>query len=316
LSEQTIATARERLNKIVPREEDVQLDVVVFGSIARREASPESDADFLVVAYELLPEDRVERTHDLLNASYVLLTEELKFKPPGAQGMFGTVISAPDLTERIGLEADTNLTHSQRILLLEESTSIYAPDLHTRLIRALLKRYVIDYVADPKAGVPRFLLNDVERYWRTLCVDYQAKRWIRRDEGWGLRYLKLVISRKLAFVGTITSLLLTERAEVDPLVIQFEMPPLARFAQLHKQLGEEGLQALKESLVIAEEFAAALCDDKFRKKASSIASRGEFDSVPEAEEMRKRGRHLQELLETIFFRDPSLKDRSERYLSF
>lgn len=316
LSNRLVQESQSFLAEQLPPEDDVKLDVVAFGSIARQEMSAESDADYLVIAYELLPEGKVRRTRELLEAADRLLIERFDMKPPGAQGMFGTVISAPDLTERIGLQADTNLTHSQRMLLLEESVSIYRPQLHQTLIRALLKRYLIDYEDDPKAGVPRFLLNDIERYWRTICVDYQAKRWALRGEGWGLRYLKLIISRKLAFVGTVTSLLLTPSAEIDYLQAQFEKPPLARLAQLHEVLQEEALDALRQVFHIAEAFAAALSTKEFRAAASAVTTRSEFEKDAQVSAMRDRGRELQRHLETIFFKDPALSERSQRYLSF
>ena len=97
-----------------------------------------------------------------------------------------------------------------------------------KTMRSILKRYLVDYHnfenVSPlhKRGVARFLLNDVVRYWRTVAVDYQAKRWdelsppagaFQEDDGlgleppkWGLRYIKLRSSRKLAFVGSLVSL--------------------------------------------------------------------------------------------------------------
>lgn len=316
LSSSLIEGGRQFLTEELPPEEGVKLDVVAVGSIARAEASELSDVDYLVIAYELLPEDKVRRTRELLQATDRLLTDKFGMKDPGRQGMFATVISAPDLTERIGLEDDTNMTHSRRMLLLEESVSIYRPELHASLVRAVLKRYLLDYEEDPKAGVPRFLLNDVERYWRTICVDYQAKRWTLRREGWGLRYLKLIISRKLAFVGTIASLLTCKDATVDYFEGEFAMPPLARLGKLHHQLEVEGLDALREVFLIAEEFATALKREEFREAASKINSRAEIVKGSEFASMRSRGRELQSHLETVFFKDPSLADLSRTYLSF
>ena len=235
-SKQAIDTARKLLAEQCPPSDP--LDVFAFGSLAREELSKESDFDYLVVALGLPQE--FTKTKRL-----ILATEELRgklnLKEPGATGMFGRVIAAADLTERIGLEQDTNLTHSLRILILQESVSIYQPTEHERLLRAILERYLVDYL-DPKAGIPRFLLNDLVRYWRTMAVDYQAKRWEewgKQSVKWGLRYLKLRVSRKLTFAGTLASLLLTNQdnpATTDYLTNQFRMPPLARLAQLHTQL--------------------------------------------------------------------------------
>lgn len=107
-----------------------QLDVVVVGSLGRRErrAGAAGDLDHFVVVYGL-PDDPTD-TRELLS-TIDRLAKRWKLDRPGGTGMFGpVVVAAPDLTERIGLEQDTNLTHSRRILLLQESVSLYQPDRH------------------------------------------------------------------------------------------------------------------------------------------------------------------------------------------
>ncbi len=171
-------------------------------------------------------------------------------KPPGASRVFGGLISGTELINKIGLDDDTNRSHTQRMLFLEESTPIVGIQQHRNTLRAILRRYLVDYREEglQKAGVPRFLVNDVVRYWRTIAVDYQAKRWDEpnafawddddsaRIPKWGMRYIKLRSSRKLAFCGTLVAMLiphLTNRFVDDELLVdQFSMPSLARIAQL------------------------------------------------------------------------------------
>lgn len=63
---------------------------------------------------------------------------------PGRRGLFGHIASAPGLTERIGLEQDTNVSTTRRLLVLEESVSVYRPDRRLELLRAILERYLFD----------------------------------------------------------------------------------------------------------------------------------------------------------------------------
>src|SRR5206468_5744971 len=49
--------------------------------------------------------------------------------------------------------------------------------------------------------VPRFLLNDFGRYWRTMAVDFAFKRRTRFGQGSALRNIKLRMSRKLIYIS-------------------------------------------------------------------------------------------------------------------
>lgn len=308
-----ISDAKKYLNKEV-FSENAPIDVVVLGSLARQEITSKSDLDYFIIVHSLLPSEKISLTKELLSSADSL-RKKLDLNVPGRTGMFGAVLSAPDLIERIGLEQDTNLSHSRRILLLQESASIYQPDLHEKLIRGILARYLIDY-PEPKQGVPRFLLNDVMRYWRTLAVDYQAKRWEALTPNWGLRFLKLIISRKIVYAGTLVTLLLTDEATEDYFYDQFSMPALARIAQLHSKLSKEYWEDLKTILTVYDSFISKLSDEKFRDEASKVQSPYDIKEETEFGKMRSKSRELQKALERIFFHSPLLRERAITYMSF
>ena len=231
------------------------------------------------------------------------------------------MVSAPELVERIGLEFDTNASLTRRILLLEEGVSVLRPDLHRDFVNVILGRYLLD---DGRRGrPPGFLLNDVVRYWRTIAVDYEAKIW--RDatpDGWGLRFLKLRISRKLTFVSAVISAFLIPMADPqDPhgfLVDQFvDVPALARIAQLADYLGDDAaaMDALRSVLTIADEFCGFLHNADAREAARAVVPPASAATDQQFRAMKDRARELQECLELLFF-ETALSPLSRRYLPF
>lgn len=302
-----------------------QFDIVAFGSIARQEMSPGSDFDWLVIARRFSedPDDFVHYRRAAVSAM-----EALGLEPPGASGLFGTVIGGTELVNTIGLDNDTNLHHSRRILVLEESVSLLEPDRHRELRKAITARYLHDQVNQP-GKAPRFLLNDVVRYWRTVAVDYQAKRW-QELEGrkWGLRLLKLRSSRKLTFAGTLASLLTPAIANtttnVNGLVDAWEMPPLARLAAWHEFVTGDARRALADVLVLADQFMGWLATEDIRRAAEQVAHPREAAVGSQLHDVYEATHALQDALLRLFSSsepvngnpEASIGEIASRYLLF
>lgn len=296
--------------------DDLELGLVAFGSLARDEASKlESDFDYAVVAYHTVetPEhiQQYQRAADLV-------CKKTGLKPPGASRVFGGLISGTELINKIGLDDDTNRSHTQRMLFLEESTPIVGIQQHRNTLRAILRRYLVDYREEglQKAGVPRFLVNDVVRYWRTIAVDYQAKRWDEpnafawddddsaRIPKWGMRYIKLRSSRKLAFCGTLVAMLiphLTNRFVDDELLVdQFSMPSLARIAQLAEYVEHpDDREALSSVLQKADWFARKFDDGDFRREVDGVEHPRKSEN-PTFRKAFDKTEELQRALEALF----------------
>lgn len=132
----------------------------------------------------------------------MLIADELarlKFTNPGPSGVFGCMIGSHDIVHEIGGEDDTNSNTTRRVLLLLESLPIGNSEAYDRVRRQILSRYLHDDRGLVRSGgglkVPRFLLNDVTRYWRTVTVDFVYKQRSEAGKKWALRNAKLRMLR-------------------------------------------------------------------------------------------------------------------------
>lgn len=303
------------------------LDVVAFGSMAREEMAPDSDFDYLVVANEIVTAPRLV---EIFRQAALSALDKIGAERPGSSGLFGRMIGAPDILNQIGLDEDTNKSLSRRILVLQESVCLNKHHHYEELVSSILSRYLNDYLDDNAPRVPRFLFNDMVRFWRTMAVDYQAKRWEEMSgTKWGLRYLKLRSSRKWTFAGSVLSLFMPviegEPTTTRYLMKQFAMPPLARIAQLARHVDGNGptVESLRRILTIADEFQGWQNRKDWRRLVAEIDHPADASAPHEFQLARKRTHELQEALEDLFLSpEPlgpdkvSLEGLTRKYLTF
>lgn len=116
--------------------------------------------------------------------------------------------------------------------------------------------------------------------------------------------------------GTLASLFLCERSTEDYFAEQFQMPALARLAQVPSVADARQREAVASALVIASEFVEALKDEDFTDKAKAVRTRNDIDPGSRFGAMQQSARVLQQNLETVFFDTPALSTKSRKYLSF
>jgi hypothetical protein len=290
-------TAR-RLSETQARLASVQADpdvcVALFGSWGRRELTERSDDDWAILV------NGAERAGARPMPDQVGGTLGVSEREPGTQGIFGSTVFCDHLVERIGLDADDNRNLTMRMLLLLESVAVVNESAHSACRGRVLDGYLDGSVKDYRP--PRFFLNDLIRYWRTICVDFVGKEREGTGEKWALRNLKLGTSRKILFAGGLLPILLCHRyraTDICPFLGEvLEMPSIDRIASTFLELdaADAGIRAVGAY----DRFLGMLGDSAIREELEQL-SRSEAQHSDAFQEGRRLGDELEQGLLALLF---------------
>ncbi|MGH7239114.1 MAG: hypothetical protein ACREHG_03500 [Candidatus Saccharimonadales bacterium] len=237
-------------------EQDVKLNtqtttIYCAGSVAREEIGNKSDLDLFFVS-----EDQIECSDtNLAKELYAQASihgEVHKF-PRIVIGRYSLVYSAHEMQEKTGTPLDDaeNL-FTARMLLLLESNYITNKELYFKQINNVLNNYFRDSKGKHYFR-PLFLLNDILRYWRTLCLNYEQIR--TGNKPWGKKNINLKFARMITVYGTVLPLISKPMSDALDMASLCRMRPLERFAYgLDLLNAPELTDRFREFLDIYEDF--------------------------------------------------------------
>lgn len=189
------------------------------------------------------------------------------------------------------------------------------PLLNETAYEGCWERILDGYLAESTRGQrpPRFFLNDVVRYWRTICVDFVGKQ--RSDEiKWGTRNAKLRTSRKILFAAGLLPLLQCfQFDQVDTrafLVEQLKAPATDRLAYAFKSWGipDAGARFLQSY----DRWVAMSGEASVREELDSIGRPEDAGDSEVFEEVREIAKDLDLGLLTLLF-ETALEPVSRQY---
>jgi predicted nucleotidyltransferase len=331
LSRRTREELDQLLSNEIPRYTSEDTSLVVFGSLSRGEWTSSSDLDWTYLIDGEANSDHLfiaQKIHKLLEQN------REKFRPPGQTGTFGNLAFSHDIIHQIGGQSDTNKNTTQRILLLLESAVIgKRTEAYERVIRGVINRYLEEdnhlLTHDSKRyRVPRFLLNDIVRFWRTMAVDFASKQRDRAGAGWGLRNAKLRMSRKLIFAS---GLLVCFSANLDP-ALQDKISTdkddikLRLVNHIRDQVKLSPLEILANSMdrykmpnSVAREFFAAytdfltMLDQETQRKALDQLRSTESRTDTTFQRIRQISKAFEHALDYIFFENAQVAPLTRKY---
>jgi len=198
-SRQILSTLETRLATLARRIPASIQTVAICGSYARLEASQESDLDVLTITKSTDVDSMRQHLEEIMR--------EMGLPQPNPKGVFAGSAPVDGLLSAIGSRDETYADLSRRLLLLLESRPIFRAPGYRKLINDIVDKYAEDITLDQNKNFV-FLINDLIRFFRTLCVNYQYTR----DEEWGkwpIRNVKLRHSRVLLYFSLPAPILFT-----------------------------------------------------------------------------------------------------------
>ncbi|QFT61802.1 hypothetical protein [Roseivivax sp. THAF30] len=271
--------------------------VGVNGSVARREVTSGSDVDLFFLA--------TGDDADAIRPVQEAFRERLQadgVKMPAHGGVFEDPLTVNDLLANIGGDADTNEYLTRRMLYLLEGEWLHNragfDDVRSRLVG----HYVRDELEERK--LCRYLLNDVIRYWRTICVDFEEKT---ADGGKprAIRLVKLRFARMMLYFGGVAAISRTADASAEAkramLLETFAKPPADRLTEAF------GHDEMAQPLAAYATFLNSIDDGEIRSALERAGHEG-LDT-DEYRELVEVAREFRNGLESVLVGPEGLRHR-------
>lgn len=156
--------------------------VYATGSFGRFEAHRSSDLDIFLIA-DRSKEAPLSRSDELvILGDIVTICRQQSFRDFDQGGSLLHVHDLADMSKYLGSATDDSANHfTARMLLLLESHCLSGEAQYQTAKSTLLELYFRDYDGHAPEFLPVFLINDILRYWRTLCLNFEYSR-VQREE--------------------------------------------------------------------------------------------------------------------------------------
>jgi hypothetical protein len=265
-----------RLSEIRNRFKTMQLildrkDLCIYttGSYGRLEAWEESDLDIFFINLNPKSISKIDKTK--IDSFIIDVCEKMGFPSFSNDGQYLEIHENKDIINEIGSQTDDYRNFfTTRMLLLLESRPLINDDSYNKVLEEVVNRYYTDFNDHIKDFTPVFLVNDVMRFWRTMCLNYEHKRtrFVSDTEGLTekqieekkvkihLKNLKLKFSRKLTCFSFLINLIWNNTGTIIPQEVLriSKLTPLNRLMDILDKVSDEDVKS-KLAILLQETIA-------------------------------------------------------------
>lgn len=293
-------------------------DVAIFcaGSYGRMEAHNKSDIDLFFIS------DKCESQINKEQWRYCEMINEVvkivkKTSVDNISEQYLRVLGVEEMIKNLGGAEDDYFNHfTTRMLLLLESYPLFNNEKYEIALERCVSSYFRDYPNHRSNFRPIFLFNDIVRYWKTLCLNYENKRngsYIgeKTNVKQKVKNFKLKYSRLTTCFATIIALSCYDRTVKQKDVISLtNFTPVERLKKVIELNGDYSFHVKK----ILDKYygfleLVSLGDDELMKYFDSTEKRKK-----EFEKANQYGNDIYALLECVNGKECSMNGNVLRYL--
>jgi len=220
--------------------------IYATGSYGRLEASKYSDLDlFFLSNQEKGLFSKIAKT--IIDSDIIKASRKMNLPEFSGDGEYLEIHNIKDIYSELGSRKDDyNNFFTARMLLLLESRAVYNHEGYEAMLKTTIDKYYKDFHEHEKNFKPVFLVNDVIRFWRTMCLNYEHNRnrkfenlkmpkdeiTLKKNEA-HIKNLKLKFSRKLTCYSFLLSVLYADKVLKQGDILEIiKQTPLERLESL------------------------------------------------------------------------------------
>lgn len=177
------------------------------------------------------------------------ILDDLNLAKPNPAGIFVKPISRRQIASIAGDMEETYADLSRRVLMLLESQCAFNDQNYASILSNVINIYAEDVITQSNKNFV-FLLNDVIRYFRSICVNYQYTKAGTEWGKWPLRNIKLRHSRVIMYFSLVAALGALSRHsdnnKVDLLTALIQLDPLKRLFVAYGLSDDDGFFRVAE----------------------------------------------------------------------
>lgn len=205
--------------------------VFAAGSYGRLEAGRFSDLDLFFVHSDEADPTEISQIID----QSTVVVKDLGYPPLTER--FLKPYNSTDATAKLGSPEDDFHNHfTCRLLLLLESRCVYNKEFYSRHLQAVIDAYFRDYHSHSDGFRPIFLVNDIVRYWKTICLNYENRRNEEEHDPIEakVKNFKLKFSRLATCYATIAALACIDSPPPKQVLDLVLKTPISRLLEVQK----------------------------------------------------------------------------------